>query len=145
MLNLYPVAGELVVRSLSVWHLVKHVQRLALRVVEWLHWLVAYFHCKRITANCQGARRLLPQETYYFWGLVRFRIDGLRTPKKTLESALILEQIIVDMILLEVQKKTWKSTNSRHDSLRTKKLESALIVDMILFHITFRYLIVSMH
>jgi len=65
--------------------------------------------------------------------------------KKTLESALILEQIIVDMILLEVQKKTWKSTNSRHDSLRTKKLESALIVDMILFHITFRYLIVSMH
>ena len=50
--------------------------------------------------------------------------------KKTLESALILEQIIVDMILLEVQK---------------KKLERALIVDMILFHITFRYLIVSMH
>jgi len=38
--------------------------------------------------------------------------------KKTLESALILEQIIVDMILLEVQKK--------------KKLERALIVDMIL-------------
>ena len=66
MLNLYPVAGELVVRSLSVWHLVKHVQRLALRVVEGLHWLVAYFHWKRITANCQGARCLLPQETYYF-------------------------------------------------------------------------------